>query len=92
MYFLHGILCWLTAHCWACRAGASWRYRQNPAVAGVVYISTAFLRFSVLLLAVEIVTAGILLAAGNWHSAVTVMLLSMACGGLTGFVHGSAEY
>jgi hypothetical protein len=92
MHFLHGLLVWLTAHCWACRVGAAWRYRRNPAVAGVVFISPPFLRFSLTLLLLDMADCIFLIASGQWKSVATVILIAIVGGVMTGLAHGAAEY
>ena len=92
MHFLHGFLCWLIAHCWSCRFGASWRQRREPAAAGRVFLSPSFLRFSLLAILVEIPVAIATYATLGAGQTGLVSLIAVACGVATGLVHGSAVY
>ena len=92
MHILHGLLCWLAAHCWSCRVGASWRFRRDPSATGHVFLSTAFLRFAVVVLLLEVPTAVVVYTTGGAHTLATVGLLALVAGLVTGAAHGGAEY
>jgi hypothetical protein len=92
MHFLHGFLCWLIAHCWSCRFGASWRQRRDPASAGRVFLSPSFLRFSLFAMLVEILPAIATYATVGGSRACMIALIAAAGGVATGVVHGSAAY
>ena len=92
MLILHGLLCWLTAHCWSCRLGASWRLRRDPSATGHVFLSAAFLRFAVGVCLLEIPAAVAVYASGGFNAVATIGLGALVAGLVTGVAHGGAEY
>ena len=92
MHFLHGFLCWLVAHCWSCRVGASWRFRRDPGTAGRVFLTRSFLRFSLVAMLLEITPAVLTYLNLGPGRAAIIAVMAILAGVATGLAHGSAAY
>lgn len=92
MHVLYGVLSWLCGHCWGCRFGAQWRHRHEPSGANRLFISPRFLRFLVVLLALDLADGVFLYAIKGYFSVAAVALVCGVAGLATGIMHGKAEY
>jgi H+/Cl- antiporter ClcA len=92
MHFIHGLIAWLSGHCWGCRLGAKWQHRLAPGSANPAFVSPAFLWFAFVLTLTE--SSAIVLFSRAPSGVVTAAVaLGCVAGGLvTGLAHGREPY
>ena len=92
MIFVHGFLAWFTAHCWGSRLGAKWMQRVEPAWANSVFVSARFLRFCVILSAIEAADVIFIITQAATGGVPLSVLICLALGTASGVILGRAAY